>query len=384
MRLRHGRFGQATRLPLRPPHDVQAVERRESEPAAVGGGHGVADLADGEGRGVLDGVLELDLGSHRELLPHPERDLDRVSPVDGKSPDPASVGGQDLSRVRCEVHPGQHVAIGDRLLVVALDGIAEPALVSRLEVSDAQPGLVLVTRSVDEPSPVRGDRGPEGRAVARGPGVRLAGLAIVDRELVLGKRRVVLPASVAARVPDVAAVRREGRAHGLELFGLRSEDLAAPSVDVPEPQLHGPQTRVAPRGGDVGAVGRPLRGHPQVAVALRDLRRVAGRDVERPEVGPAAPVRHEEDLRAVRAEARLRVEGHPLGDPRGRAALEGKREQVAEHVEDQRAAVGAHVEREPGAFVGIEEDGAGGLERQAPVLRLIPAPRGGRLRERRR
>ena len=62
---------------------------------------------------------------------------------------------------------------------------------------------------------------------------------------------------------------------------------------------------------------------------------------------------------------RLALERQAADDARRLAALNRQRVQIAEHVEDDGAAIGRHVERGPRHFVGGERDGLGRLEDQA-------------------
>ena len=70
------------------------------------------------------------------------------------------------------------------------------------------------------------------------------------------------------------------------------------------------------------------------------------------------------DRLAVGRVGRLALERQPAHDARRLAALDRQRVEIAEHVEDDRAAVGRHVERWPCHFVGGELDRLGGLEDQ--------------------
>ena len=79
----------------------------------------------------------------------------------------------------------------------------------------------------------------------------------------------------------------------------------------------------------------------------------------------AAPVGGEDDAGAVRAETRLSVEGHALGEGRRGAAGDGHGVEIAEEIEDEGLAVGAHVDRHPGAFGEAGGDGAAGGKGEA-------------------
>ena len=217
--------------------DPEAIQRRERDPRAVGRGHRVADLADGEGRGVLDGVVELDAGAELQIVADPEGDLLGAAVDDVQLPDLPTVAGHQMARVGGEGHAGQHIEGGARLLVVVLDGIGEPALVAGLEVADPQPRVEVVTGAVDEPATVGREGGADAGAVPRGAGEVLAGLTVVDGQLILGELGVVGPVAGAPRVPDVAAARVEGGAEGFEILGLVDQLHARAAVHVVQPEL---------------------------------------------------------------------------------------------------------------------------------------------------
>ncbi len=225
-----------------------------------------------------------------------------------------------------------------------------------------------MARTVDEPAPVRAEGGAEGAAVAEGAGGRLAGLAVVDGELVLAHPGVVLPAAGAVGVPDLAPVIAEGRAGRAPVGGFVDELDSRAAVDVVEPELA--LARALFGGDHVVAVGGPLGGLIGAGLAPRDLDGVAL--VERDDVDrfAAAAVGGEDDARAVGAEARLAVEGHAPGERSGGAAGDGQGVEVAEEVEDEGLAVGADVDRHPRAFGEAGRDGAAGGEGEALLLRV--------------
>ena len=116
-------------------------------------------------------------------------------------------------------------------------------------------------------------------------------------------------------MPYVASVGRHGGAHGLELLGLLAENLPRASIHMPQPEFHYAQPRLARTRHHVLAVWRPVWRHPHATRGLRDLGRVARRDLERPQVVVTASVRDEKHLRAIRTEARLTIEREAAGDP---------------------------------------------------------------------
>ncbi len=366
------RLGEATRVRSVRAGDPELVHGGEGHPRAVGRGRGVADLAHDEAGLVGHGVVELRGRADLEVEAHAEGDLHGRTARDRDLPDLAPVAGDEVLRVRREAHPGKRVPRRPGLLIVMLHRVCEPALVPRVEVAQDQPGVLLVARAVDEPAAVRGERRTDAGAVSAGAGVRLAGLPVVDPELVLGELGVVLPVVGALREPDVALLRAEGRADRLEVLRLGDELRAATPVPVMEPQLRQPAAEASLRDDEVLAVGRPLRRFDPVRASGGDLRRIGAVGRHHVEVLAPVPVGLVGDPRSVGREARLRVEAH-AGRHLGRvSALDRHREQVAEEVEDDGAPVGADVDGDPAAL--------GEVDRQHPVLRpplerqiLLPA-----------
>ena len=370
LRLDQVQIGESARLAVRDRPRVEPVERREGQRRPVGRGHRVADLPDREPHAVVDRVLEGQLRPDPELGLHAERHRDRLGVLgDRDAPDFPAVGDHDLRRIGRERHAGQHVGAGHRLLVVALNGIGQPALLARGELAQPQAGLVLVPRPVDQPRPVGRHGRAQGRPVARRPHVLLAGLPVVHRELVLREDGVVLPQALPLREPDAPSVGRRGRSGDPAGTRLLDELDPGAALDVPHPQL-----RVAPvvpgqraradRRHHVVAVRQPLR---RLVVVGRRVRHLPGRlrvDVDQPEVLRAVAIRDEDHLRPVRAVARLAVVGHPFGQRRRVAAGERDGVEVAQQVEDDGPAVRADIHRDPCALVRVERQGARRLQRE--------------------
>ena len=137
---------------------------------------------------------------------------------------------------------------------------------------------------------------------------------------------------------------------------------AAPAFGVE--QIEPGTARLAERetpGHDPLPVRKPGRGgHPRVGV-LVDRPRVAAVRIHEPEVRLSAPVGDEGDRLAVGRPARVVVHCHPavLGQTLGLPAGDGHPVDVAEQVEDQRAAVRRHVEGHEGALRGLEDEVVG-------------------------
>ncbi len=279
------------------------------------------------------------------------------------APEPTAVGSDQSRAVGREGVAGEQVEGRAALHVVALHGVDEPAFVARGQVAGAQAGGVLVAGTVDQRGAVGGHGRAEPGTVAAGDRGAATRLAVVADELVLGEGRVVGPVARALRQVDVAARGIERGSDGLELLGLADQGDAAAPVAVEEPGLRGAAERAEGAGRDqVLAVGGPLGRGVEVAVAAGDLGGVGAVGAQDPEVLATAAVRDEDDFGAVRAVARLALEGG-AGEERGRgAALDGERVEVAEEVEDEGGPVRADVDGDPGALAGGKADLAGGFE----------------------
>ena len=368
--LRHVGHGEPRGVRAVRPGHPQPIQGRERKAVAARGGRRVADLADREGRRVLDGVVEVHPRAEREVELHAERDLLGLSAFDWQLPDLPAVGGDQVGGVGGERHPRQHVQRRPRFLVVVLDRVGEPALLPRFQVPQHEPGVVVVPRAEDEPAAVGRQRRPDRRAVTRRPSVALAGLGVVGLELVLRKLRVVGPVAGAPGVPDIAAVGRHRGSDHLQVVGLGHRLDPAAAVDVEQLELRQPASpEVAHGGDDVVAVRHPLGRLGAVRVPLRDLLRLRPVQGADPDVLAAVGVRRVDDARAVGREPRLRVEGHARCELRGGAPGDGKREQVAKVVEHDRLAVRTHVERDPASLGHVEGHPPVDLQREILVLR---------------
>ena len=294
------RVGQTEGLGAVGARDPEAIQRRERDPRAIGRGHRVPNLPHREGGCVLDGVVELDAGAELEIVADPEGYFLGAALQNVQLPDLPTVAGHQMARVGGEGHARKHIEGGARLLVVVLHGVGEPALVAGLEVADPQPRVEVVTGAVDQPAAIGREGGADAGAVPRGAGEVLAGLAVVDGQLVLGELGIVGPVAGAPRVPDVAAARVEGAAEGLEILGLVDQLHARAAVHVVQPELGQAAAAEAPLGrDDVVAVRGPVGRLGAVGGALGDLRRVRAVERHDPDILAAAPVRGEDDARAV-------------------------------------------------------------------------------------
>ena len=119
---------------------------------------------------------------------------------------------------------------------------------------------------------------------------------------------------------------------------------------------------------DVVAVGRPVGRLGAVGGAFGDLSGVGAVQGHDPDVLAAAAVGGEDDPCPVGRKAGLGIERHAGRDPRGVPAGDRHREEIAQVVEDEGRAVGAHVQRDPRALGHVDREGAVGGEGEVFVL----------------
>jgi hypothetical protein len=106
----------------------------------------------------------------------------------------------------------------------------------------------------------------------------------------------------------------------------------------------------------------------EAEVLARDLARVRSVLVADPDVVGAAAVADVGEVRAVGAVARLPFPRGPSDEELRLAARDRHAPEVAEQVEDERRAVGAHVDLQPGPLVGVDLD----LARRAVLGGHVP------------
>ena len=153
--LRTIRWVDHTRSAARIVHDVEIIQRHEGESRPLGGRGPVPDLAHRKRLCVLDRVIELDQGPCSHISSYSERDRDWVSTIrDWDTPDLSTVRCDNLPRIRSKTHARIGISISDRLLIVPLHRVRQPALVTRREVTEPKASLALVSRGIDEPRTV--------------------------------------------------------------------------------------------------------------------------------------------------------------------------------------------------------------------------------------
>ena len=205
-------------------------------------------------------------------------------------------------------------------------------------------------RAVGQPHAVRRKRRPERRAVTRTHQRPRASFAVVHAYLVLRKDRVIAPRAVALGVPHIPIVGPERRPQHAPAARPRGHVYSRSTAHVIEPEFFESLERCLTRYDDVVAVGCPLRRPKSAPYALRDRPDVAAIGGHEPHVIVTAAVGDEHDLSAVRAEPRGHVVGDPVGEPGGRSSPDGDGVEVTKQVENDGLPVGAHIQRNPGAF----------------------------------
>ena len=190
---------------------------------------------------------------------HLEGDLARVGPVHRHPPQAPAIGDHDRRAVRRERVPWEKIQRGPALHVIALDRVLQPPFVTAGQVAGAETGGILVTAPVDQGGTVGRHGGTEARPVATGHCRAPPRLAVVARELVLGKGGVVVPVASPLCQVDIASRRVERGSDGFEVVRLVDQGDSAPTPAVKQPRLGGPAERaVGARRHQVFAVRRPL------------------------------------------------------------------------------------------------------------------------------
>ena len=201
--------------------------------------------------------------------------------------------------------------------------------------------------------PVRRGGRAECRAVPIAQLGHGARLPVIRPDLVLGEQRVVLPIAVPRREPDVPTVGTEGGADRLELRrarGRRHQRKSSATVDREQMELAGRESPRSPAHDDVLPVRREIGRDVLIAVALGELGGVPAIQGQSVDIVAAAPVGDEDDFLPVGTEAWLGIVGEPGGKLGRLAAGDRHGVEVTEQIEDNGLAVGAHVERHPGAL----------------------------------
>ncbi|MND91274.1 hypothetical protein D3C80_833890 [compost metagenome] len=237
-----------------------------------------------------------------------------------------------------------------------------------LQVSNEQPRLTAFTTDEGQPPTVRRRRRPRRAARSAGDANALARrhvVALDDEDFLVGVLGV-FEDRAGRHVPtevEAASVRGEGDLAQFLLVGcVRGLDQrrALTAVHVVHPDLAGPQAtsgRAVLAGYDIATVRAPGCAADQEIVLLEgQLATVRSIDIHEPQVLGAAAVRGEDDPAAIRREARLMLDRHPLGDARGRPARHGHQVEIAQKVEQHGLAVRADVHVHPCALGHIDRD----------------------------
>ena len=346
-------------------HDIEVIEGAEDEAGAIGRQPRPAHqprphrgpVVDSHRRVGASRDLGLHAGGERNRRRLPGGDVDALQLPGHRDDDRLPVGQEVVAR--------QRVARGARFLVVARHRVGEPALRAGLEIADAQPGVGLVTRAVDQPLAVGREHRPHRAALRVGHLRDVAGVAVVAVDLPQREAGVVGESAGALRVVDEPAIGRDHRPHAVgrrrrrRPGGIRSRlrrrgspdahAVAAVAVVHVEPE----RARIGRprlRHDQVLAVGRPRRrDHDLRAIVgapiLADGPRVGAVGVGDPQVLDPTAIAEEGDGAAVGRPGRLALERHAADDAGGGAAGDRQRVEVAEQVED--AGCGRRARRPP-------------------------------------
>ena len=153
----------------------------------------ISDLAGHGSSGVLDGILEKHLRPEFQLAIDGVWNINVFASDDVNLVDFATKRSQEVLVVWCESHGGQNTGNSNRLLVIPLHWIGQPALITCFEVSDYQAGFVFKPCSINQPFAVTGKHRREGRSIAGGE-FGGAGIGpVINANLVLRKLRIVVP-----------------------------------------------------------------------------------------------------------------------------------------------------------------------------------------------
>src|SRR5579863_3926797 len=118
----------------------------------------------------------------------------------------AAPGQDHVFAVGRESVVGEKVAGVEGLLVVALNRVLQPALVTGGEVADAESGFGFITRAIDQLGAVGRNFRTEGTFGSVGDGVVFTGDAVVADDLRKRKLCVVGQAIFAGGIVQVAAI----------------------------------------------------------------------------------------------------------------------------------------------------------------------------------
>ncbi len=181
--------------------------------------------------------------------PHRERDHLVGIAIDVEPVDLAAVCCQHRLAVGRECVARNQVAGEPRFLLISLDGQLQPALFSADQVADAQAGLVVDARPVDQLAAVGRERRPKRTSMGIGDRVFITGRAIPTHHLRQRKIQVVIGVEelVSLGVEEVLPVFRGDRADSVRIvvpgrigLGLALGDLhAGAAANVVHPELKG-------------------------------------------------------------------------------------------------------------------------------------------------
>ncbi len=112
-----------------PVHYIQSIQYGESQFLSVRTRNGIADLCRQLVTGILNGIVEIQAGTHFQFNVHAEGNfLWCCTFLHGELPDFSSIRGNEEFTVRRKTHARQNTKWSDAFLFVALHGIGQPTL----------------------------------------------------------------------------------------------------------------------------------------------------------------------------------------------------------------------------------------------------------------
>jgi hypothetical protein len=233
---------------------------------------------------------------------------------------------------------GKKIAGVERFLIVALDGILQPAFFSRREVADAQSGLGFESSAIHKLAAVGRDSGAESASGRIRNGVFFAGNPVAADDLGKRELRVIGKALGPRRVVEIVAIERKRGPDGIHPLAPRGVGLGpalrylhpCAAFNVVHPNVVVLPGKLAFAAYDyILPVGSEHRRGELDLLIVAELLWITAIGAGNPDILRAAAVAHKRDPLAVGRVARLAVEGQARGDLSGLAAGNGQRIEVA-------------------------------------------------------
>ena len=230
-------FGDSFWSPIRVVHYIQSVEYGECQFLPIWRRYGITNLVGQLVRAVFDGVVEVQARAHGYVDVCLERDLCGCSAIYRHLPDFASIGCHYKLAVWCKGHRREYALRGDGLLLVTLYRVGQPFFIPILEVADDEACFVLVSGTIDHPVAILTQGRGESGAVAGRDAGDFSFVKIVVTDLILWKKRIVIPSARSPREVHLFAIRAYKRIDGLHGSWGIVELYASTSIDVVHPQF---------------------------------------------------------------------------------------------------------------------------------------------------